>query len=200
MLFLKWYYVFNVEQTRGLEEHFYETPPPKPAEDSLAAVAKFIRTIDAEVRHGGDDAYYKTHGDFIMLPSPDHFKDARHYYATSLHEHAHWSGHPSRLDRDLSGRFGTRAYAAEELIAELAAAFLCATLEIPGELRHAGYIQSWLELLRDDRKAIFTAASAASKAADYLRMRGEHGEWLTEYEGAQGDTSQSVSHRGGYSE
>ena len=88
---------------------------------------------------------------------------------TALHELGHWSGHKPRLDRDLSGRFGTRAYAAEEMIAEFTAAFLCAHLGIKGELRHAGYIENWLDLLRHDDRAIFTAASKASQAADYLR-------------------------------
>ncbi len=85
----------------------------------------------------------------------------------------HWSGHVSRLNRDLSARFGSRAYAAEELIAELTAAFLCAHLGVKGELRHAGYIENWLDLLRHDNRAIFTAASKASQAADYLRSFSE---------------------------
>jgi len=180
--FLKWYSVFNVEQTQGLPEHLYEHPPERPIAQSLSNVDGFIRRIGATVCHGGDQAYYRPEGDVIMLPLASHFESPSTYYATSLHEHAHWSGHPTRLDRDLSGRFGSRAYGAEELVAELAAAFLCAALEIPGELRHAGYIQSWLELLAHDKKAIFTAASAASRAADYLRHLGEHGEWIRGYE------------------
>jgi antirestriction protein ArdC len=93
--------------------------------------------------------------------------------ATTLHELGHWSGHKSRLNRDLAGRFGTRSYAAEELIAELTSAFLCAHLGITGELRHAGYIGDWLSLLREDDRAIFTAASKASQADEYLRSFSE---------------------------
>lgn len=179
--FLKWYVVFNVEQTEGLPVHLYEPSSTKPLEDALSHVDAFITQIGADLRHGGNGAFYDPKADFIMLPARQRFENASAYHATSLHEHAHWSGHPSRLNRDLSGRFGTEAYAAEELIAELAAAFLCAALAIPGQLRHAGYIQSWLKLLARDKKAIFTAASAASKAADYLRQLGEHGEWIREY-------------------
>jgi len=93
--------------------------------------------------------------------------------ATELHELIHWSGSKKRLDRDLSGRFGTQSYAAEELVAELGAAFLCAHLGIEGKLRHAEYIANWLELLKKDSRAIFTAASRASAAADYLRSFSE---------------------------
>ena len=92
----------------------------------------------------------------------------------------HWSGHKSRLDRDLAHRFGTKAYAAEELVAELGAAFLCAHLGVEGQLRHAGYIDSWLSLLKEDDRAIFTAASKASAAADYLRSFSEKAEQAKE--------------------
>jgi antirestriction protein ArdC len=125
------------------------------------------------VRHGGDRAYYSPSEDLIVLPKRDNFESLRHYYATSLHEHVHYTGHPSRLNRDLTGRFGSQSYAGEELVAELGAAFLCAKLEIQGELRHAGYIASWLRLLEDDSRATFTAASAAKKAADYLASYSE---------------------------
>lgn len=167
--FLKFYHVFNLEQTLGLPGRLYRTPEEKPIEDRLQHVEAFLARIDANVRHGGDKAYYSTSEDVIVLPSAESFETTAHYYATSLHEHAHWSGHANRLNRDFTGRFGTRSYAAEELVAELSAAFLCAHLEIPGELRHAGYIGSWLELLENDKKAIFTAAAKATEAAEYLR-------------------------------
>ena len=108
-----------------------------------------------------------------MLPPLPDFKDEAHFQATALHELGHWSGAKHRLDRDLKNRFGTKAYAAEELVAELTAAFLCAHLGIRGELRHAGYIEDWLKLLKEDSRAIFTAASKASQAADYLRTFSE---------------------------
>jgi antirestriction protein ArdC len=105
------------------------------------------------------------------MPTFESFKSAASFYATAFHELGHWTGSKSRLDREYGKRFGDRAYAAEELVAELTSAFLCAEFSIDGELRHAGYIQNWIELLKDDAKAFFTAASAAQKAADYLRSR-----------------------------
>ncbi len=111
--------------------------------------------------------------DLVNMPPASSFTSIEPYYAVALHELGHWSGHKPRLDRDLSGRFGTRAYAAEEMVAEFTAAFLCAHLGITGELRHAGYISNWLDLLRHDNRAIFTAASKASQAADYLRSFSE---------------------------
>jgi antirestriction protein ArdC len=167
--FLKFYYVFNLEQTTGLPGHLCRVPEEKPLEDRLHHVEAFIEKVGANVHHGGERAYYSPSTDVIVLPPMKDFESPAHYYATSLHEHVHFSGHPSRLNRDLTGRFGSRSYAAEELVAELGAAFLCSFLEIKAELRHASYVASWLELLENDSKAIFTAASAASKAADYLR-------------------------------
>jgi antirestriction protein ArdC len=97
------------------------------------------------------------------------FMGADHFYSTIFHEVCHWTAHASRLDRDLKNRFGSRNYAGEELVAELGAAFLCAEFGFDGDLRHAGYISHWIELLRADKRAFFTACSQASKAADYLR-------------------------------
>lgn len=185
MSFLKFYSVFNVDQTLGLPERLYGMPDPKPIGQRLVDVEVFLRQIGATIQHGGDRAYYSPDKDVIVLPNSEDFETVGHYYATSLHEHVHFSGHEKRLNRDFSGRFGSRSYAAEELVAELGAAYLCAALHITGELRHASYIASWLDLLENDRKAIFTAASAASKAADYLRQLGEHGEWLRQYEEAE---------------
>ena len=184
--FLKSYAVFNIEQTAGLHDHLYTHEAARPLKEALREVDAFISRIGADVRHGESDAFYHPRSDFIMLPERAQFENIGSYYATSLHEHGHWSGHPDRLARDFSGRFGTEAYAAEELVAELSAAFLCAALAIPGELRHAAYIEHWLELLKRDSKAIFTAASAASKAADYLHQLGERDdEWVREYEEAE---------------
>jgi antirestriction protein ArdC len=103
------------------------------------------------------------------LPSFAAFKSAAHFYGTAFHELGHWTGHKSRLDRDLRVRFGGHAYAAEELVAELCAAFLCAEFSIDGDIRHAGYIQSWIGLLKHDCRAFFTSCSRAQAAADYLR-------------------------------
>jgi antirestriction protein ArdC len=103
------------------------------------------------------------------MPEFAAFKGADHFYNVAFHELSHWTGHKTRLDRDLSGRFGKAQYAAEELIAELGAAFLSAEFGFDGDVRHAGYIASWIELLKSDKRAVFTAASKAQAAADYLR-------------------------------
>jgi antirestriction protein ArdC len=167
--FLKFYHVFNVAQTSGLPDNMYTLASRKPLDARLWHADAFLKRVGAPVRHGGDKAYYSPAGDFVVLPRFEDFISPAHYYATSLHEHVHYSGHPTRLNRDLNGRFGTRSYAAEELVAELGAAFLCAFLDINAELRHASYIASWLELLQHDSRAIFTAAGQATKAANYLR-------------------------------
>jgi antirestriction protein ArdC len=135
-------------------------------------VEAFIERIGAEIRYGGDRACYAPGYDVIRLPEPSSFESAAHLYSTSLHEHAHWSGAKHRLDRDLSGRFGSEAYAAEELVAELTAAFLGAALSIPGRLRHAEYLGSWLSILKQDTKATFTAAAKATEAAQFLEAAG----------------------------
>ncbi len=162
--------VFNVAQVEGLKEPDAaqgESPPPAGAADAFAAAT------GADIRHGRDRACFVPSLDFVALPLPETFETAEQYHATKLHELVHWSGHKSRLSRDLNNRFGTQAYAAEELVAELGAAFLCAHLGVQGQLRHAAYIDSWLLLLKDDDRAIFTAASKASVAADYLRSFSE---------------------------
>src|SRR6202167_3219943 len=107
--------------------------------------------------------------EILSRPAFAGFKGADHFYNVVFHELTHWSGHKSRLDRDLKNRFGSRNYAAEELIAELGAAFLCAEFGFDGDVRSAGYIASWIELLKADKRAFFTACSQASKAAEYLR-------------------------------
>jgi elongation factor P hydroxylase len=124
------YTVFNVEQTEGLPAHLYAVVEPRPLDDAIEDVQVFIERIGATVRHGGDRAFYAPALDVIQLPEPACFEGAGHYYSTSLHEHSHWSGHASRLDRDLTGRFGDAAYAAEELVAELGAAFLCVEMAV----------------------------------------------------------------------
>ena len=105
----------------------------------------------------------------VSRSSFEAFKSGATFYATAFHELGHWTGHKSRLDRDLRNRFGEKAYAAEELVAELCSAFLCAEFSLDGELRHAGYIQTWIGLLKADARAFFTACSKAQAAADSLR-------------------------------
>lgn len=184
--FLKARSVFNIDQTEGLPDSWYQVPHVLPLPDAIAGVERFLEGIGAQVRHGGDQAVYSPQLDCIALPFPSAFESAAHYYATSLHEHAHWSGHESRLSRDLQGRFGDQAYAAEELVAELTSAYLCAELSIPGQLRHAEYLGSWAKLLQDNRRALFTAAAKATEAAQFL-SKCSGGSLFAEGEGAQGD-------------
>lgn len=170
--FLKAYTVFNLDQCDGLDGLKPERIE-RPALLANDAFQGFVSATRATIRHQGNRAFYAPSPDLVQLPHPLDFRDHASYQATLLHELGHWTGAESRLDRDLRNRFGSRAYAAEELVAELTAAFLCAHLGIRGELRHAGYIGNWLELLRADKRAVFTAASKASTAADYLRSFSE---------------------------
>ena len=135
----------------------------------LTELVRFLSCSGASIREGFGEAYYRPGDDYISLPAFAAFKSAAHFYGTTFHELGHWTGHKSRLDRDLRHRFGERAYAAEELVAELTAAFLCAGFNLDGDLRHAGFIESWIGLLKADKRAIFTACSKAQAAADYLR-------------------------------
>ncbi len=168
---LREYVVFNVDQCEGLPAHVTAPSNVKPRNpDTRDALAdQFLQSTRADIREGHGEAYYVPSQDFISLPSFAAFKSGAAFYSTAFHELGHWTGHKSRLDRDLRCRFGERAYAAEELIAELTAAFLAAEFSIDGDLRHAGYIQSWIGLLRADRRAFFTACSKAQAAANYLR-------------------------------
>jgi antirestriction protein ArdC len=170
---LKAYAVFNVDQCENLPEKIINPEPIKARhnDERDATIDEFISATGADFRAdvGGDRAYYSPSQDFVAMPAFEAFNSAATYYGVAFHELGHWTGHKSRLDRDLKGRFGNSAYAAEELIAELTAAMLCAEFNLDGELRHAGYIASWIDLLKDDARAFFTAASAAQKAADYMR-------------------------------
>lgn len=170
--FMKGYTVFNTEQIEGLPAHYY--PAPVPAGEKLALIdcaELFFSATGATFLHGGNRAFYAPGLDVIRLPPPEAFRDAESYAATKAHELTHWTAHPARLDRVLGKRFGDRAYAAEELIAELGAAFLCADLGVTPEPRadHAAYLDHWLAVLKADKRAIFTAAAHAQRAADYLR-------------------------------
>jgi antirestriction protein ArdC len=166
--FLKRFTVFNADQCEGLPEAL-TTEPERPAEvDLLPQVQALIDTSGADMRIGGGEAFYSPAGDFVVVPPPSSFAEPINWYRTALHELGHWTGHASRLARNQQGRFGSADYAREELVAEMASAFACASLSIEPTARHADYIGSWLAVLREDEKAIFRAASAASKAADYL--------------------------------
>jgi len=170
--FMKGYTVFNVEQIDGLPSHYYAKP--KARTDSVRRIAhaeSFFAATGANVVHGGSRACYVPSTDNIHMPCIDFFRDAESYYATLAHETTHWTRHKSRLDRDFGRkRFGDEGYAFEELVAELGSAFLSADLELTPEVRddHAAYIASWIKVLKDDKRAIFTASSHAQRAADFL--------------------------------
>ncbi len=168
---LREYTVFNVDQCENLPDRVKAGKPMRVRNpDTRDALAdEFLRSTDADIREGQGEAYYVPSHDFIAMPAFEAFKGADHFYNVAFHELTHWTGHKSRLDRDLKNRFGSRDYAAEELVAELGAAFLCAEFGFDGDVRNAGYIATWIELLRADKRAFFTACSRASKAADYLR-------------------------------
>lgn len=171
--FLKGYTVFNVEQCEGLPAHFYakaEPPALTPAQRIEAADRFFVAT-GADIRHGGTRAFYAEGPDYVQMPPFETFKDAESHAATLAHELTHWTKHEKRLARDLGRvKWGDEGYAREELCAELGSAFLCADLGITPEVRedHAAYIGSWLKVLKDDKRFIFSAASHAQRAADYL--------------------------------
>jgi antirestriction protein ArdC len=163
--------VFNVDQCDNLPDSINTGKPMRvrnpDTRDELADA--FLHSTGADIREGHGEACYIPSRDFISMPAFAGFKGADHFYNVAFHELTHWSGHKSRLDRDLKNRFGSRNYAAEELIAELGAAFLCAEFGFDGDVRNAGYIANWIELLKADKRAFFTACTQASKAADYLR-------------------------------
>jgi antirestriction protein ArdC len=170
--FIKGYTVFNVEQIDGLPEHYYAKPAPRTETvQRIERVEKFFAATGATVRHGGTMACYSVTHDHVQMPPFESFRDAESYYATLAHEGTHWTRHPSRLNRDFGRkRFGDEGYAVEELVAELGSAFLCADLELTPEVRedHASYIASWIKVLKNDKRAIFSAASHAQRAADFL--------------------------------
>ncbi|MBY8828845.1 ArdC family protein [Hephaestia mangrovi] len=174
--FLKRFTVFNVAQCEGLPERLTELPELPAEEDILPDVQTLIEASGADFRIGGGEAYYSPGGDYVAVPPQAAFGEPINWYRTALHELGHWTGHATRLDRDQRGRFGSADYAREELVAEMASAFACASLAIRPTVRHADYIASWLKVLRDDERAIFRAASAASKAADYLLAFAPEGE------------------------
>ena len=170
--FLKSYTVFNVEQVDGLPASFHA--PAAPGLEPAARIdhaEQFFAATGASICHGGNRAYYAMGADRVQMPPFVSFHDPESYYATLAHEVTHWTSHPARLNRDLGRkRWGDEGYAAEELVAELGSAFLCADLGLTPEVRddHAAYIASWLSVLKNDKRAIFTAAALAQKAADFL--------------------------------
>ena len=170
--FMRGYTVFNVEQIDLLPAQYYGKPDkPLPLVERIGHADRFMTATGATIQHGGNSAFYAPGRDLVQMPPIEAFRDKESYYATALHELTHWTSHKSRLDRSFNGkRFGDDGYAREELVAELGAAFLCADLGITPEIRddHAAYLGHWLKVLREDKRAIFSAAAHAQRAADYL--------------------------------
>ena len=170
--YLKGYTVFNVEQIEDLSQEFYRPTEELPTAQvpHLEAVETFVRNTGAVITYGGTTACFRpTPGD-ILLPERARFVDEVHLYSTLLHEMSHWSGAMHRLNRDLTGRFGSESYAVEELVAELSASFLCADLGVAHDPRGntASYLENWLKVLKNDKRAIVSAAAKAQAAAEYL--------------------------------
>jgi antirestriction protein ArdC len=170
LLFTKGYSVFNAAQVDG---YTTKAEAERPMLERIEQAEAFFGSIGADVRHGGNSAFYAPVSDHIQMPPFDAFRDAVSYYSTLAHESTHWTASAARCKRELGKRFGDHAYAAEELIAELGAAFTCAHLGLSTEPRadHAQYLQSWLRVLKADKRAIFTAASKAQQAADWMMQR-----------------------------
>ena len=166
--FLKRFTVFNIAQCDGLPDRLFAGAPILPEREVIPHAEALIAATGADFRIGGARACYVPDGDFIQVPPQPAFFEQINYYRTCFHELGHWTAHKSRLNRDLSGRFGSNPYAREELVAEMASAFTCAALGIAPTVRHADYLASWLEVLREDNRAIFRAASQATKAADFV--------------------------------
>ena len=170
--FMKGYTVFNVEQIEGLPAHFHATAAPQlDPVFRIESADLFFANTGADIRHGGNQAYYASEPDYVQMPPFVSFKDAESYCSTLAHELTHWTKHAARLDRDFGRRkFGDEGYAREELVAEIGSAFLCCDLGITPEPRedHAAYLDHWLTVLKEDKKAVFQAAAYAQKAVDYL--------------------------------
>ncbi len=169
--FLKRFTVFNVAQCEGLPEDIMPQPVALPEREIVPVAEALIAASGVDFRIGGDKAFYAPGADYVQVPPQHAFYEPVNWFRTVFHELCHSTGHKSRLGRDLANGFGSKDYAREELVAEMGSAFLCASLGIVPTVRHADYIGAWLEVLREDARAIFRAASMASKAADWLLAR-----------------------------
>ncbi|WP_066663950.1 MULTISPECIES: ArdC family protein [unclassified Sphingomonas] len=173
--FLKRFTVFNVAQCEGLRPGLAPEPVPLPEREIVPLAEEVIAASGVDFRVGGTKAFYVPSADYVQVPPQPAFFEQVNYYRTCLHELTHATGHPSRLGRNQTGAFGSKDYAREELVAEMGAAFLCASLGIVPTVRHADYLAGWLDVLREDNRAIFRAAGQASKAADWLLARHREG-------------------------
>lgn len=168
--FLKRFTLFNVAQCEGLQSGLVPDPVPLPEREIVPVAEAVIAASGVDFRVGGDKAYYMPSLDVVQVPPQPAFFHQINFYRTCLHELTHSTGHKTRLARDLSNSFGSAGYAREEL-AEMGSAFLCASLGIVPTVRHADYVGAWVAVLREDSRAIFRAARAASLGADWLLER-----------------------------
>jgi antirestriction protein ArdC len=170
--YMKGYTVFNVEQIDGLPETYYDRPPPRgEVMPRIARAEAFFAALGADIRYGGNRAYYAPSPDYVQMPPFESFRDPESYCAVLAHECTHWTLHEKRLARSFgTKRWGDEGYAVEELVAELGSAFLCAGLELTPEVRedHAAYLAHWLKVMKADKRATFTASAHAQRAADFL--------------------------------
>lgn len=166
----KHYSLFNADQVDGFK---VPEAPPVNIQERIETAESFFNVLGVSPKAGGNRAFYSPESDEVYMPAFEAFKQPLFYYSVLSHESTHWTAAPHRLDRELKGRFESEAYAMEELVAELGAAFLCAQLGLPTDPRqdHAPYIASWLKVLKSDKKAIFTAAGKAQAALDWMLKR-----------------------------
>lgn len=184
---LRHFYLWNHTQIDWDQVADPVEPAPAPApEMRFKAAQELVERSGAQIRHGGDRAFYRPSEDRIQLPPVEVFVDEGAYWSTALHELTHWTGHPSRCKRAFGGRFGDAAYAFEELVAELGSAMLCALAEIDGKLQHQEYLANWLQVLKSDKYAIFTASREAQKAADFISRQADTADENEGAEGAEG--------------
>ncbi len=164
---LRSFTVFHASQIDGIPAFVAPTVEEAPWRRP-EAVDIILRNSKAVIRIGGDRAFYSPSTDHISLPPESAFKSPQDWASVALHEMSHWAASPDRLNRDLSGRFGSEAYAREELVAVLSSLIIGTELNLPTDIpNHASYIQSWIKILKNDRREIFRAAAAAQKCADY---------------------------------
>ena len=170
LLFTRGYSVFNAAQVDGYTP---KIDGERPMLERIEQADAFFAAVGSDLRHGGNQAFYSPSGDYVQMPPFAAFLENVSYYSVLAHEHTHWTANAARCNRELGKRFGDNAYAAEELVAELGAAFTCAHLGLSTEPRedHAQYLQSWLRVLKADKRAIFTAASKAQQATDWMIQR-----------------------------
>jgi len=164
---LKHFYVYNLAQVEGVDESKF--PAIEREVLTTTDMTKIAGLHNIDLRYGGDKAFFSPSRDFIQMPEQSKFEDANTFDETLGHEMTHWTGHKDRLGREFGKRFGDHAYAFEELVAEMGSAFLAVQLDRPlRTLQHAAYLNSWINVLKTDKKAILTAASSARKACELL--------------------------------